>query len=459
MASKNLVKSELNQLEQTEDESVGDPFAIDFFSQPKTAVEEDEFDEVIAENDSHEQDLAIVAAKRAWNVDLPQVSASEVGQALIFSDLPDNLPKIICEIYVNTITQIVLQGSAEVSCEVINTLETNFLSEITALSQAQAVCLSFVVEPQQTAAMLIMDSVFAVNVIEKAFSGEASAIERRELSKTELSVLEFLSLNCLKEINDYFSEPLLRWLSAEQSETSLVLGRGLLSQIRIKIGDSKGVVKLLLPFDFLENLSKSKNPLLARRNNRNKKLAQITQIISGNYLRAAIGNTIVNAEDLAVLESGDIILIERPEVQFADSEITGSIQIRIADELEPSLSGELTAGEKTPFLIKEINQKSENKLTKFMLPENQIQTLPQSDAEDAESGLALDKIVVNVAVELVSRRLSLNEIANLRVGQIIELGSRATDPVELVVSGKTVAIGELIDVEGSLGVRLTRVLL
>jgi flagellar motor switch/type III secretory pathway protein FliN len=73
----------------------------------------------------------------------------------------------------------------------------------------------------------------------------------------------------------------------------------------------------------------------------------------------------------------------------------------------------------------------------------------------AESGL-LDNLLLTVRVELPARRISLEELTRLRAGQILDLDCRATDPVELVADGRSVATGELVDIEGRLGVRVTR---
>ena len=42
----------------------------------------------------------------------------------------------------------------------------------------------------------------------------------------------------------------------------------------------------------------------------------------------------------------------------------------------------------------------------------------------------------------------------LREGQILRLPRAATDPVDLVVNGRVFARGQLVEVEGELGVRI-----
>jgi type III secretion protein Q len=75
-----------------------------------------------------------------------------------------------------------------------------------------------------------------------------------------------------------------------------------------------------------------------------------------------------------------------------------------------------------------------------------------------EVTVLLDGLMITVRVELAARTLRLDEVGLLRAGQILELGCTATDLVNLCVEGHRIARGELVDIEGHLGVRLTQVL-
>ncbi len=72
----------------------------------------------------------------------------------------------------------------------------------------------------------------------------------------------------------------------------------------------------------------------------------------------------------------------------------------------------------------------------------------------AEAGPLLGDIPMVVVVELGRVQLTADEVIRLRAGQLIELGRAPTDPVDLVVNGKLVAKGELVEIEGELGVKL-----
>lgn len=66
----------------------------------------------------------------------------------------------------------------------------------------------------------------------------------------------------------------------------------------------------------------------------------------------------------------------------------------------------------------------------------------------------LGDMPVAVSVELGRVQLSADEVICLRPGQLLELGRSPTDPVDLVVNGRLLAKGELVEIEGQLGVRI-----
>jgi flagellar motor switch protein FliN len=65
---------------------------------------------------------------------------------------------------------------------------------------------------------------------------------------------------------------------------------------------------------------------------------------------------------------------------------------------------------------------------------------------------------VKVPAEVVLGRtaLTLDELSKLDAGSIIGLESLAGEPVELVVSGELVALGEVVVIEENFGIRVTK---
>src|SRR5258706_4377895 len=66
----------------------------------------------------------------------------------------------------------------------------------------------------------------------------------------------------------------------------------------------------------------------------------------------------------------------------------------------------------------------------------------------------LSHIPISICVELSRTHLSLKELGALKNGDVLELNKRPNEPIDLVVSGKVIGKGELVDVDGELGVRI-----
>jgi type III secretion protein Q len=76
---------------------------------------------------------------------------------------------------------------------------------------------------------------------------------------------------------------------------------------------------------------------------------------------------------------------------------------------------------------------------------------------DQQEGM-LDDVPIRLAVEIGERAMSVNQLSHLRVGQTIELNRNPSDLVNLRAGGDLVAQGELVNIEGQLGVRILKFL-
>jgi type III secretion system YscQ/HrcQ family protein len=81
-----------------------------------------------------------------------------------------------------------------------------------------------------------------------------------------------------------------------------------------------------------------------------------------------------------------------------------------------------------------------------------------SAAEELAESLV--QIAPDVPVPLVvvmgKKTVTLEELLTLRIGEVIELGRPPSETVDVVVSGRLIARGELVDIDGQLGVRILK---
>jgi flagellar motor switch/type III secretory pathway protein FliN len=65
-----------------------------------------------------------------------------------------------------------------------------------------------------------------------------------------------------------------------------------------------------------------------------------------------------------------------------------------------------------------------------------------------------DDAILEVTVQLGTTRLSLRQLGELAIGQIVPLGRPLAGPYEVRAAGRVVGQGELVDIDGELGVRI-----
>lgn len=85
---------------------------------------------------------------------------------------------------------------------------------------------------------------------------------------------------------------------------------------------------------------------------------------------------------------------------------------------------------------------------------------PQTPAAEEPFSDALLDLAPDVPANLVAvigkRTTSVGELMKLRIGNVIDLGRPPGETVDLVVNGRLIARGELVDIDGQLGVRILK---
>lgn len=118
------------------------------------------------------------------------------------------------------------------------------------------------------------------------------------------------------------------------------------------------------------------------------------------------------------------------------------------DELEtPNASKPKPAPKKTASKKKQIP------------PEEDLQIPEMEDAEYPRDMLDIAAdIPVQVVAVIGKKNITVKEVAALRMGEVVELGRPANEVVDLVAGGKLIAKGELVEVEGKLGVKIIKMM-
>lgn len=70
----------------------------------------------------------------------------------------------------------------------------------------------------------------------------------------------------------------------------------------------------------------------------------------------------------------------------------------------------------------------------------------------------LKDVDMNVSVELGRKRIALGKILQLMKGSVVELDKLAGEPVDILVNGRTVAVGDVVVIDEHFGVRISKLL-
>jgi flagellar motor switch protein FliM len=76
------------------------------------------------------------------------------------------------------------------------------------------------------------------------------------------------------------------------------------------------------------------------------------------------------------------------------------------------------------------------------------------DEQGASGANLMNDIPLQIAVELGRVATTAEDVVSLRVGHVLDLNRVASEPLDLSVNGKVVARGELVEIDGNLGVRV-----
>ncbi len=94
------------------------------------------------------------------------------------------------------------------------------------------------------------------------------------------------------------------------------------------------------------------------------------------------------------------------------------------------------------------------------LPETDLPELDVTQEEPSPAGAALGAVYdipVKVQAVLGGARMPINELLRMKNGAVIELDRRVGEPVDVLVNDRLIARGELVLIDGALGLTLTEI--
>lgn len=90
---------------------------------------------------------------------------------------------------------------------------------------------------------------------------------------------------------------------------------------------------------------------------------------------------------------------------------------------------------------------------------SELEELSQTDSQGNPIGLDnLLDVPVRVTVQIGRASMTLGDLVQLAPGSLVPLDREAHEPADILVNGKVVANGEVVTIDATYGIRITRVI-
>ncbi|RKH53917.1 type III secretion system cytoplasmic ring protein SctQ [Corallococcus llansteffanensis] len=318
----------------------------------------------------------------------------------------------------------------------------------------------------------------AHSAVDLLLGGAGETVGLRPLTDIEEGVMGYVVLEALKELVPGLQagvpRPRLDGVARGVDEVSARLGEDgpmLAVHLNALLGTHRGIVRLVVPSAVLEAAEPEVESAQRRERRRADMKAHGRRLSSlRDWLRAEIGVAELSAQDLASLRIKDVLLLDALSAR-PDKGEPGTAQLRLGLGRTGHLAADvyLENGRyraRITDVVPGETGHSQGGESGGGAEENEEFTNPELDVPPELEGAALDDannrdgsdllsdLPLQVAVELARVPITAEQVVGLRTGQVIELRRGPGEPVDLSVNGKVVARGELVEVEGQLGVRI-----
>lgn len=160
-------------------------------------------------------------------------------------------------------------------------------------------------------------------------------------------------------------------------------------------------------------------------------------------LIAYAGSTCLALRTARALELGDVIIMDETGLSYEREQWRGSVSAGLPGSRDRLQSTICEAG----LRIESMTDKKELGMSTGQIDK-------PADATGTPTAAFSSDTPIELQVEIARFSLSLGELQRLQKGDVLLTGRRIGERVSVTVSGQTLAAGELVDVEGEVGVRI-----
>ncbi len=275
---------------------------------------------------------------------------------------------------------------------------------------------------------------------------------RLQVTPVEWGLLAFLAARVLERLVPSLSGAragriLLDRVSPDPFPTE---GLGSIVTLRfpVRAGKATGYARLWVPASFLEGVLASGVPYPKLDEAR---IARLPAEWSGVW--RAEGGEIAMPRGLGKLRAGSVLPLSRSRLQGVPRKLSGRLEVTLREpQFRSSFEAEPTAQPNELRVSTPISRQPSTR-------EPIAMSLPTDVNATQGAGVGASDLPVTLVVELGRVNLPIASVADLKPGDVVELGRHAREQVELTSGGRLVARGELVQIDTELGVRVLSVFL
>jgi type III secretion protein Q len=281
--------------------------------------------------------------------------------------------------------------------------------------------------------LIELSAAFAERLVDRALGGEAAALPPSLLPLDEMArgVLSYLVARVLGALRGSLR---LRHVASDPAEIAPGLGNGpyLVCAFGLRAGPDEGGVRVFAPLGLCSSL-----PQRSVRNDLG--MLPLTLI-------ARAGRGAIRATELAKLRLGDVIVLDQSSLVFDGQRFEGRVLVHVAGSGTQLFCRARERG----LEIESLALVKEPKMTNGRLSQSPE---PRANGPDIAADAPLE-----LSVELARFSMTLAELQRSAPGDVLLTGRTIGEAVTVRVGGSAFAEGELVDVEGEVGVRIRRFL-
>lgn len=339
--------------------------------------------------------------------------------------------------------------------------------------------------PHKARGFLEIELGLAHAVVDKLLGGAGETVALRALTDIEEGVMSYVLLEALKAVSPGLAPeiPRLRLEGMCSGVDAAVALLGDEPQVAVvtlncALGTNRGYVRLFIPATVLGMVDRPSSAE-ARRQRFATLYAEHRERLSQVKLpmRVEVGWAEIQASDLTHLRERDVVLFERlltrpdlgqegtAELKVGRGQRRLMAQVFLEEGRYKARVTELLADPEPRELVPEAGPPAEAGAAQGA--EGEAAEAGDSSGTSGErhsvtdSGVSsegtemLGDVPLQICVELARVQVTAEEVVSLRIGQVFDLNRVPGEPVDLSVNGgKLIARGELVEVDGHLGVRI-----